>query len=153
MTSLHKTTAKSTNSQNPKTYQNPTQNITKNTTQKITQNTAKNPTPSQNPKSTQNIKTKNYAKDSLSTRIIIILQSLYSGASLKADTLASEFGTSLRTIQRDLSHIASILPLKSHNGIYQLDMVANYGGGGGKSQVYQAICLYQRDRSTISHAR
>ena len=70
------------------------------------------------------------SKDSLSTRLIIILKRLYEGECIKADLLASEFGTSLRTIQRDLSHIASILPLKAHNGIYQLDMVANYGGGG-----------------------
>ena len=92
------------------------------------------------------------SKDSLSTRLIIILKRLYEGECIKADLLASEFGASLRTIQRDISHIANLLHIKHDRGVYQLDMVTNYGGGG-KSQIYQAICLYQRDSSTISHAR
>ncbi|MGX2971122.1 hypothetical protein [Helicobacter sp. T3_23-1059] len=91
------------------------------------------------------------SKDSLSTRLIIILKRLYEGECIKADLLASEFGTSLRTIQRDISHIANLLNIKYDKGTYQLDY---YGGGGEcKSQIYQAICLYQRDRSTVSHAR
>ena len=90
------------------------------------------------------------SKDSLSTRLIIILKRLYEGECIKADLLANEFGTSLRTIQRDISHIANLLSIKYDKGTYQLDY---YGGGECKSQIYQAICLYQRDRSTVSHAR
>ena len=90
------------------------------------------------------------SKDSLSTRLIIILKRLYEGECIKADLLASEFGTSLRTIQRDISHIANLLSIKYDKGTYQLDY---YGGGECKSQIYQAICLYQRDRSTLPHAR
>ena len=71
------------------------------------------------------------SKDSLSTRLIIILKRLYEGECIKADLLASEFGTSLRTIQRDLSHIANLLHIKHDRGVYQLDILANYGGGGG----------------------
>ena len=50
------------------------------------------------------------SKDNITTRITIIVKQLYEGLTLQVDELASEFGTSLRTVQRDLSHIASLLP-------------------------------------------
>ena len=62
------------------------------------------------------------SKDNITTRITIIVKQLYEGLTLQVDELASEFGTSLRTVQRDLSHIASLLPLKHHNGMYSLDI-------------------------------
>ena len=87
------------------------------------------------------------SKDSLSTRLIIILKRLYEGEHIRVDELASEFGTSLRTIQRDLSHIANLLNIKYDKGTYQLDYCGG-GGGGWKPQTSQKVFPSQGGKKT-----
>ena len=59
--------------------------------------------------------------DTLVYRLAQILIKLNQGESLYPNSLADEFGVSLRTIQRDLNVRFAYLPLEKENGRYHLD--------------------------------
>lgn len=59
--------------------------------------------------------------ETLVHRLAQMLIKLNSGESLRPEVLASEFGVTLRTIQRDLNERFSYLPLVKENGGYRMD--------------------------------
>lgn len=98
-------------------------------------------TPTKNAKETKITKNQKCTKDNTATRIIIILKNLYDGAVISVEELASEFSTSVRTIQRDLQTIARHLPLQHQGGVYEIDALSlNRRGGGGEPQIHKEIC-------------
>lgn len=59
--------------------------------------------------------------DKLSNRLAMILTKLNNGERFSLDELSSEFGVSIRTLQRDINERFSYLPIKKENGYYFLE--------------------------------
>lgn len=64
---------------------------------------------------------KNHHYDKALSRLIIIIQKLYEGESLCVGELASEFGVSTKTIQRDLNERLHMIPLKKEGRRWRLE--------------------------------